>query len=60
MAQEYPISNDQSNLVEIEERDQSNNLVATYVTTRKNESDKSNRVDVIVRLSRRFLVMGFH
>jgi hypothetical protein len=48
MAQESSLSSDPSSLIEIEERDQANNLVATYVRTRKNKTDNSGRLDVIV------------
>ena len=34
--------------LEIEERDQANNLVATYIQSFKKERDESNRINVIV------------
>jgi hypothetical protein len=34
--------------IEIEERDQANNLVATYIKSPKNALNESSRIDVIV------------
>ena len=34
--------------IEIEERDQANNLVATYIRSSRDELDESSRIDVIV------------
>lgn len=34
--------------IEIEERDQANNLVATYIKTSSNEGNGGSRVDVVV------------
>jgi len=43
-----PLRSD-SGRVEIEERDQANNLIATYIKTTSEGLEKSNRIDVVVR-----------
>lgn len=37
-------------MVEIEERDQAHNIVATYIQSSKKGSTKNSRIDVIVRV----------
>lgn len=48
MVQQDPVSGYSPNLIEIEERDQANHLVATYVGTSGGPSNENGRVDVIV------------
>jgi len=45
----------QSTITEIEERDQANNLIATYIRTPGKRSDDDGRIDIIVNLLDFFL-----
>lgn len=51
MAQRLLSQKSKSQRVEIEERDQANNLVATYIKSEKGDENESSRIDVVVSLS---------